>query len=74
MLIEVEQVVRKTKNLQQEYAELNQFNWKTHNDLIRLQVELERMTQDYAKMEESNLEQQHIITDLECTYQDLKEQ
>jgi hypothetical protein len=32
------------------------------------------MTQDYAKMEESSLEQQNIITDLEHTYQDLKEQ
>jgi hypothetical protein len=32
------------------------------------------MTRDYAKMEESNLEQQCIITSLEYTYQDLKEQ
>ncbi len=30
--------------------------------------------QDYAKMEESNLEQYGIITGLEQTYQDLKEQ
>jgi hypothetical protein len=29
----------------------------THNDLICLQVDLERMTQDNAKMEESSLEQ-----------------
>jgi uncharacterized protein YeeX (DUF496 family) len=29
--------------------------------------------QDYAKMEESNLEQQGIITSLEQTYQDLIE-
>jgi len=32
------------------------------------------MTRDYAKMEESNLEQQGIITNLEHTYQKLKEQ
>jgi hypothetical protein len=32
------------------------------------------MTQNYAKMEESSLEQQHIITILEHTCQDLKEQ
>ncbi len=32
------------------------------------------MTWDYAKMEESNLEQQGIITNLEQTCQDLKEQ
>jgi hypothetical protein len=32
------------------------------------------MTWNYAKMKEFNLEQQCIITDLECTYQDLKEQ
>jgi hypothetical protein len=35
---------------------------------------MERMTQDYAKMEESNLEQHGIIINLEQTYQDLKEQ
>jgi hypothetical protein len=32
------------------------------------------MTQDYAKMEESNLEQQGIIIDLEQSYQDFKKQ
>ncbi len=30
--------------------------------------------QDYAKMEESNLEQKGIITNLDQTYQDFKEQ
>ncbi len=39
-----------------------------------LQADLERMTWDYAKMEESNLEQQSIITNLEQTCQDLREQ
>jgi uncharacterized protein YeeX (DUF496 family) len=32
------------------------------------------MTQDYAKMEESNLEQQGIITSLDQTYQNHREQ
>jgi hypothetical protein len=32
------------------------------------------MMQDYAKMEESSLEQQSIIIDLEHTYQDFKEE
>jgi hypothetical protein len=32
------------------------------------------MTQDYAKMEESNLEQHGIIINLEQSCQDLKEQ
>jgi hypothetical protein len=32
------------------------------------------MTQDYAKMEEFNLEQENVRTGLEQTYQDLKEQ
>ncbi len=59
--------------LQQEYVELNEFNWKTHYDFIHLQFDLEWMTRDYAKMEESTLEQQGIIIDLEQTYQDLKE-
>ncbi len=68
---EVEHVARKIENLQQEYAKLNQFNWKT-NDLNRLQANLERMTRDYAKME-SNLEQ-GIIIGLEQTCQDLREQ
>jgi hypothetical protein len=44
-----------------------------HNDLKRLQVDLQQMTQDYAKMNEFNLEQQGIITSLERTYEDLKE-
>jgi hypothetical protein len=29
--------------------------------------------QDYTKMEESNMQQQNIIFDLEQTYQDLRE-
>jgi len=32
------------------------------------------MTQDYAKMEEFNLEQESVRTGLEQTYKDLKEQ
>jgi hypothetical protein len=35
---------------------------------------VEWMTRNYAKMKEFNLEQQRIITGLERTYQDLKEQ
>jgi septal ring factor EnvC (AmiA/AmiB activator) len=54
-LKEVEHVVKKTKNLQYKYIELNQFNWKTHNDLKRFQIEFEQMTWDYNKMEESNM-------------------
>jgi hypothetical protein len=49
-----------------------QFNWKTHNDLNCLQVDLERMMQNYAKMEKFNLEQHGIITNFEQTYQELK--
>jgi hypothetical protein len=41
--------------------------------LINLQVNLERMRLDHAKMEKSSLEQQGIITGLEHTCQDLKE-
>jgi hypothetical protein len=73
-LNEAEQAVKKTENLQQKYVELNQLNWKTHNDLERLQANLEQLTQDYTKMEESSMQQQIIITGLEQTYQDLKEQ
>jgi hypothetical protein len=54
-LKEVEHVVRKTKNLHQEYTKLNQFNWKTHNDLKCFQTEFEQMMWDYNKMEESNM-------------------
>jgi hypothetical protein len=42
--------------------------------LTHLQVDLKSMTQDYAKMEDSNLEQQGVITGLEQTCQDLKEE
>jgi hypothetical protein len=44
----------KTKNIQQEYIEFNQLNWKTHNDLKHLQTNYEQMMWDYNKMEESN--------------------
>jgi hypothetical protein len=55
-LKKVKHVIRKTKNLQQEHAKLNQLNWKTRNDLKHLQANLEWMMRDYAKMEESNLQ------------------
>jgi prophage antirepressor-like protein len=73
-LKEAKQVVKKTENLQQKYAELNELNWKTHNDLKRLQADLERMMRDYTKIEESSMQQQSIVTSLEQTCQDLKEQ
>ncbi len=56
-LKEAKQAARKTKNLQQEYAELNKLNWKTHNDLKHLQTNLEWMTQNCTKMEESSMQQ-----------------
>ncbi len=59
------QAIRKTENFQQKYVELNQLNWKTHNDLTHFQTNLEWMTRGYAKMKESNLEQ---------NFQDLREQ
>jgi hypothetical protein len=40
-LKEVKHVIRKIENLQQEYTDLNQFNYKTHNDLKHLQANLE---------------------------------
>jgi hypothetical protein len=73
-LKEAEQAVKKTENLQQKYVELNQLNWKTHNDLKCLQANLEQMMRDYTKMEEYSMQQQIIITGLEQTCQDLKEQ
>jgi hypothetical protein len=42
--------------------------------LIRFQVHLEGMMRKYAKMEEFNFKKQGIITGLECTCQDFKEQ
>jgi hypothetical protein len=66
-LKEVEQAIKKTKSLQQEYIELNKFNWKTHNDLKCLQTKFEQMTWDYNKMEEFNMQQQITITSLEQT-------
>jgi hypothetical protein len=51
-LKEAKQVVRKTKNLQQETVKLN---WKTHKDLKHLQADLEQMTWDYTKMDEFNM-------------------
>jgi hypothetical protein len=68
-LNEAEQAVKKTENLQQKYVELNQLNWKTHNDLECLQANLEQMIEDYTKTEESFMQQQIIITGLEQTCQ-----
>jgi len=53
-LKKAKQAIRKTKNLQQKYVELNQFNWKTNDNLKCLQADLEQMMWDYTKMEESN--------------------
>jgi hypothetical protein len=36
------------------HVELNQLNWKTRNDLICLQADLEQLMGNYAKMEEFN--------------------
>jgi hypothetical protein len=66
-------LVTKIENLQQEYIEFNQFNWKTHNDLRCLQTEFVQMTRYYNKMEESNMQQQSTITSLEQTCQEFKE-
>jgi hypothetical protein len=41
--------------------------------LKHLQVDLEQMTWDYTKMEESSMQQQSVITNLKQTCQDLKE-
>jgi SMC interacting uncharacterized protein involved in chromosome segregation len=43
-LNEAEQATRKIENLQQKYFELNQFNWKIHNDLTHFQANLEWTT------------------------------
>jgi hypothetical protein len=40
-LEKVEQAIRKIGNLQQNFAKLNQLNWKICNDLKRLQADLE---------------------------------
>ncbi len=56
-LEKVEQAIRKIGNLQQNFAKLNQLNWKICNDLKRLQADLEWMMHDYTKMEESNMQQ-----------------
>jgi hypothetical protein len=40
-LTKAKHAAMKTKNLQQEYVEVNQPNWKTHNDLNCLQIDLE---------------------------------
>ncbi len=40
----------------------------------RLQIDIKQMTQDYAKMEKSNVQQHSIITSLEQTCQNLIEQ
>lgn len=73
-LKEAEQAVRKTKNIQQEYIELNQLNWKTHDDLKHLQTNHEQIMWDYNKMEESNMQEQNTITSLEQTYQKFTQQ
>jgi hypothetical protein len=73
-LNQVEQVARKTKSLQLKYNEFNKPNWKSHNDLKHLQSEHESMIQDYNKMEQSSIQQEKIITSLEQTCQELKEQ
>jgi hypothetical protein len=47
--------------LQQEYNELNQAQFKTHNDLKALQINHDRLTRDYGKMEIINVQQEQIL-------------
>jgi uncharacterized protein YeeX (DUF496 family) len=59
-LKEVEHVIRKIENLQQEYVELNQLNWKTCNSLKCFQTDFERMTWDYNWRTPNSLQDSNV--------------
>jgi hypothetical protein len=60
--------------LQQEYNELNQAQFKTHNDLKALQINHDRLIRVYGKMEVINVQQEQIFAKLENTYLQHQEQ
>ncbi len=56
------------KALKQEYNELNQAHFKSHNDLKVLQNDYDRLMKDYGKMEVINVKQDKTFVGLENTY------
>ncbi len=54
--VEVEKAIKKVQALQQEYNELNQVHFKTHNNMKALQTDLDWLTRDYGKMEAINVQ------------------
>ncbi len=65
--VDVEKIINKAKALQQEYNELNQAHLKTHNDLKTLQIDFDRLTKDYGKMEAISVQQDKFFVKLEDT-------
>lgn len=51
----VDKAIRKAESLKQEYNELNQVHFKSHNDLKVLQNDYDRLMKDYGKMEVINV-------------------
>ncbi len=66
--VEVEKVIKKVEDLQQEYNEMNQAHLKTHRDLKALQTDFDRLTKDFGKMEVISVKREKNLLELENTY------
>ncbi len=53
--VEVERAIKKVEALQQEYNELNQVHFKTHNDMKALQTDFDWLEKDFGKMEATDV-------------------
>lgn len=58
--VEAEKAIKKAKALQQVYNELNQFHFKTRNNMKVLHTDLDWLTKDYGKMEAINVQWKKI--------------
>ncbi len=65
--VEVEKVIKKVKVLQQDYNELNEVHFKSHDDLKALQTNYDQLMKDYGKMESINVQQEKTLVQLEHT-------
>jgi hypothetical protein len=66
-IVEVKKVIKKAEILQHEYIELNQAHFKTHNDLKALQIDFDKLTRDYDKMEAIGVQWEKNLLELENT-------
>ncbi len=73
-IVEAERAIKKVEVLQQEYNELNQVHFKTHNDLKALHIDFDQLIRDCGKMEAISVQREKNLLELENICLQHKEQ